>query len=157
MMNGRLDERYFQKNKFKDPLASSRGFKWDTGCSYSFLVRFLNRDGTTFNIFVQTSASNEPYGLPPTGQEADLAILCFASMQEVTDHPNYIMRKTKAKKLLLIHWEDFFGKKISFEKVRMVRSTNKKLAKRRLNDVRNSELRPEVIMPRPGSLIKVNY
>lgn len=156
MMNGKIDSKYFQNDKFKDPLAASRGFKWDAGCSYSFLVKFKNADGTTFNIFVQTSASNEPYGLPPAGEPADLAVLCFASMQEVDDHPNYIMRKTKAKKLLLIHWEDFFGKQDS-GRLRLIRSTNKKLAKRRVDDVRNSDLHPEVIMPRPGSLIKISY
>lgn len=157
LMNGRIDSTYFKKDKFKDPYARSRGFKWDAGCSYSFLVKFKNNDGTTFNIFVQTSASNDPYGLPPAGEQADLAVLCFASMQEVDDHPNYIMRKTKAKKLLLIHWEDFFRKGKGTDEVRLVRSTNKKLAKKRIDDVRNSEMKPEVMMPRPGSLIKISY
>jgi hypothetical protein len=157
VMNGRLDSSYFKKQKFTDPYATSRGSKWDTGKTYSFLVKFLNSDRSEFRIFVQTSASNEPYGLPPEGETADLAILCFASMQEVDDHPNYIMRKTRAKKLVLIHWEDFFRKPKKIDDTRIVRSTNKRLARRRLNDVKHSELNPEIVMPKPGSLIRIKY
>jgi hypothetical protein len=157
LMNGKLKGKYFQKKRFKNPYTKSRAFKWATGCSYSFLIKFLKRDGSEFRVFVQTSASNDPYGLPPEGEKADLAVLCFASMQEVDDHPNYIMKKTQAKKLMLVHWEDFFRYPKSRDDIQMVRGTNKKLAKRRLDEVRNSTLQPEVIMPKPGSLIRVSY
>lgn len=157
LMNGKLKEKYFTNEKLKDPLAKSRAFKWVTGCSYSFLIKFLRRDGGEFRVFVQTSASNDPYGLPPEGENADLAVLCFASMQEVDDHPNYIMQKTKAKKLMLIHWEDFFRYPKNADDIQMVRGTNKKLAKRRLDEVRRSGLQPEVIMPKPGSLVRVTF
>ena len=157
LMNGKLKEKYFQKERHKNVFAKSRAFRWVTGCSYSFLIKFLKRDGTEFRIFVQTSASNDPYGLPPEGEKANLAVLCFASMQEVEDHPNYIMRKTQAKKLMLVHWEDFFRYPKNTDDIQMVRGTNKKLARRRLDDVINSEQRPEVVMPKPGSLIRVKY
>jgi hypothetical protein len=157
LMNGELKEKYFQKKRFKNPYAKSRAFKWVTGCSYSFLIKFLKRDGTEFRIFAQTSASNDPYGLPPEGEKADLAILCFASAQEVNDHPNYIMRKTQAKKLMLVHWEDFFRYPKNPDDIQMVRGTNKKLARRRLDDIKNSDLQPEIVMPKPGSLIRVKY
>jgi hypothetical protein len=67
------------------------------------------------------------------------------------------MKKTQAKKLMLVHWEDFFRYPRSPDDIQMVRGTNKKLAKRRLDEVRNSALQPEVIMPKPGSLIRVSY
>jgi hypothetical protein len=157
LMNGRLKRKYFSREKFSDPWVKCNMLRWVTGCTYSFMVKFRNADGSDFKVFVQTSASDEPYGLPPRGEEADVAVLCFASMQEVNDHPNYIMRRTKAKKLILVHWEDFFRRPKHVDDIRMVRSTNKKLAKRRLREVQQTAQHPEIVMPKPGSLIRISY
>jgi hypothetical protein len=157
VMNSDLDEAYFKKDKFKNPYARSKGFKWDAGCNYSFLVRIKKADGSYFKIIVQTSGSHSPYGLPPAGEKADMAILCFASTQEVKDYPNYLVEATGAKKLVLIHWEDFFRYPRSPDDIRIVRGTNRKIVKQRLAKLKESALNPEVIMPRPGTLMTVKY
>jgi hypothetical protein len=157
MMNSGLDTNYFRKEKFKDPYARSRSSKWDAGCNYAFLVRFLKRDGTYFKILIQTSASNPPYGLPPTGEKADIAVLCFASLQEVEDYPAYLIKNTGAKKLILVHWEDFFRHPKNTGDVKLVRVTNKKIAKTRLKQVEALPQRPEVLMPKPGTFISIGY
>jgi hypothetical protein len=157
IMNSELDRNYFRKEKFKNPYARSRASKWDAGCNYAFLVRFLKKDGTYFKILIQTSASNPPYGLPPADEKADIAVLCFASLQEVKNYPAYLIEGTGAKKLILIHWEDFFRHPKNTEDVKLVRATNKKTAKARLQKVQALPQKTEVIMPKPGSFISITY
>jgi len=156
-MSGKLNAKYFRKEKFKDPYARSKGFKWDGGCNYSFMVKFKNPDGSDFKLFIQTSGSNAPYGLPPNKEKADMAILCAASMQEVKDYPNYLVRELEAKKLILVHWEDFFRYPKNEDDVKMVRGTRQKLVQSRLKAIKESALKTEIIMPRPGTLITVKY
>jgi hypothetical protein len=156
-MRGKLREKYFKKEKFKDPYARSKGFKWDVGCAYSFLIRFTKPDGNYFKIFVQTSGSNAPYGLPPDGEKADLALLCLASIQEVTNYPDYLVRALQPKKVMLIHWEDFFRYPRHVNDLKIVRGTNKNKAKERLEAIRQLPFSPEVMMPKPGTLIKVKF
>jgi hypothetical protein len=157
IMNSDLDADYFHKEKFHDPSARSRSSKWDAGCNYAFLVRFLKKDGNEFRLLIQTSASNPPYGLPPAGEKADLAVLCFASLQEVKDYPAYLVENSGAKKLMLIHWEDFFRHPKNIDDVKLVRATNKKLAKQRLAMVRALPEKPQITMPKPGTLITVQF
>lgn len=155
-MRGKVNERYFRKEKFKDPYARSKGFKWDVGCSYSFLVRIQKPDGTYFKIFIQTSGSHSPYGLPPAEEKADLAILCFASMQEVDDYPGYLVREINPQKVLLIHWEDFFRYPRNTGDLKIVRGTNKKTAEERIRSMEQLPFKPEIIIPKPGTLITVH-
>jgi hypothetical protein len=155
LMNRPVDQRYFKRKKRSDPYARSKGYKWSAGCTYSFLVRLQKQDGTDFKIFVQTSASNAPYGLPPEGEDADLVLLCFASMQEVTNYPAFIIEKTNARKLVLVHWEDFFRYPKHSNDLKVVRGTRKQVVLQRLKQLREENPGLDVVMPKPGTLIKI--
>jgi hypothetical protein len=154
LINSKLDKEYFRKEKFKNPAPISNVRKWDVGCNYSFLVRLKKADGSYFKILVQTSASNPPYGLPPRNEHADVAVLCLASMQEVIEYPKYFLESTGARELILVHWEDFFRHPKSNDDVKIVRETNKKLVLKRLQEVESLTQKPEVMMPKPGSLLR---
>jgi hypothetical protein len=156
-MQGNVNKKYFKKDEFKDPFARSKGFKWDLGCTYSFVVRLKKSDGNYFKIFVQTSGSNPGQGLPPHGEKADVAILCFASMSEVRDYPTHLARHIEPKNIILIHWEDFFRYPKNPNDLKIVRSTNKKVTRRRIVATQRLPFRPEIIIPKPGSLITITY
>jgi hypothetical protein len=156
-MRGKPDEKYFRKGKFQDPYARSKGFKWDVGCSYSFMVRIQRPDGGYFKIFIQTSGSHARYGLPPEGEKADMAIVCFASMQEVDDYPDYLIKAMKPQEILLIHWEDFFRYPRDADDLKIVRGTNKNIAEERIHAIEQLPFKPTVSIPRPGTLITVKY
>lgn len=156
-MKGPVDKNYFQKPKLKDPYARSKGFKWDVGCAYSFIIRLKKSDNTYFKIFIQTSASEEKYGSPPEGEKADIAIMCFASIQEAENYPFYFVEKTGAQKLILIHWEDFFRYPKDEHDIKIVRGTNKRIANERINALQKLPSPPDVLMPRPGSLLTIKH
>jgi hypothetical protein len=114
----------------------------------------------TFRIFIQTSASKFPYGAPPQAtihdRPVDLAILCAASSTNVKNYPAELMNYLNAKKLLLIHWEDFFGEPLEFDHPRLVPLTRYKKLARQLAEW-NTDIKDNVLMPRPGTRITLTY
>ena len=93
-----------------------------------------------------------------------LVTVCVAAQQITQQQPtqrprrvNGSEQKTEAKKMILVHWEDFFRYPKNPDDIQMVRGTNKKLARRRLNEVINSGVHPEVVMPKPGSLLRIKF
>jgi hypothetical protein len=132
-MSKPLKPGYFEKN-LTWPGDKVGAFKWTVGDSYSFLVDFIQRD--TLRVFIQTSASQHPAGLPPQAElkkkAVDLAIMCYASAPNVDDYPSKWIDWMQPKKLMLIHWEDFFREPRSELDVKLVRLNSTKKVRRRV-------------------------
>jgi len=155
-MDKPLDENYFKEHLIYSN-SKVKAFKWTTGETYSFLVDFIDTD--TLRVFVQTSASAHPYGFPPKAEldkkGVDLAIVCYASGLNVDDYPKALVDYIAPKKLMFVHWEDFFRTPRSFDDQLLVRRTNPKKMRERVNALRKPN--SYFIMPKPGTRIKVKY
>jgi hypothetical protein len=160
LFKGKLRKQYFEKH-FTSADSPTKAGRWREGCTYSFLVDFMERDTIAFRLFIQTSASDYPQGAPPAElmreRPVDLAILCAASTQNVKAYPQKILEHTGAKKLLIVHWEDFFQREpLNFKDPRLIHFTSyKKLAKRLAQW--NPDVKGNVIMPRPGTMVNIVY
>ncbi len=88
-------------------------FGWREGTTLAWLVDLLDDDdNVAYRIHYQDSASNPPYGFPPIlsdGKRVDLEIICAASTDQVTLYPEALLKVTQPRKLVVGHWEDFFG------------------------------------------------
>lgn len=155
-MNKPLDERYFEEHLIYSN-SKTKAFKWSAGETFSFLIDFLGSD--TLRVFLQTSASQHPFGFPPSEELSkkgvDLAIVCYASATHVDQYPNKLIDFIQPEKLMFVHWEDFFRTPNSFHDQRLVRSTNPKKVRKRVD--RLDKPKDYFIMPLPGTRIKVKY
>jgi hypothetical protein len=155
-MDKPLDEEHFDKHLV---WSNSRvgSFKWTTGTTYSFLVDFIDAD--TLRVFIQTSASKPPYGFPPVEElnkkDVDLAIICYASAPNVENYPVDLVNRIQPHKVMLVHWEDFFRKARYFGKQKLVRGTQPKKVRRRIDQLGKPD--DFFLMPRPGTRISVKY
>ncbi len=159
-------EKYFKEN-LTQPYAEIGNFKWTVGTSYAFLVDWFN--GTdTIRLYIQTSASRPPNGLPPPEElkkkKVDLVILCYASTPNVRKYPEYLMDALKAKdypKIVMVHWEDFFTNQQIYGPAKLVPGTKLRRVVRRWKkalDVQdNSSLTEYITMPRPGTMVTIRY
>lgn len=89
-------------------------FGWKEGQTLSFVIDFMDGDKVAYRTYYQDSASEPGTGLMPIfakedRHRVDLTILCPAAFAQVDDYPESILESTKPKKVLLGHWEDFFG------------------------------------------------
>lgn len=157
-MNKPLNEKYFDDH-LNLPNDKIGAFKWTTGTTYSFLVDFIDSD--TLRIFIQTSASDSPNGLPPRAElqkkKVDLAFLCYASAPNVKNYPNFLLDYIQPQKVVLVHWEDFFRVPSSTEDVKLVRGTSPKKVKTRIEAMNLKKPKDYFLMPKPGTLIHVSY
>lgn len=155
-MDKPLEEQYFDEHLIYSN-SKTKAFKWSTGETYSFLVDFMGSD--TLRVFLQTSASQYPFGFPPSEElnkkGVDLAIVCYASAPNVDDYPNQLVEFIQPDKLMFVHWEDFFRTPKSFHDQRLVRSTNPKKVRKRID--RLGKPNDYFMMPLPGTRIKVKY
>lgn len=155
-MDKPLEEQYFDEHLIYSN-SKTKAFKWSTGETYSFLVDFMGSD--TLRVFLQTSASQHPFGFPPSEElnkkGVDLAIVCYASAPNVDDYPNQLVEFIQPDKLMFVHWEDFFRTPKSFHDQRLVRSTNPKKVRKRID--RLGKPNDYFMMPMPGTRIKVKY
>lgn len=155
-MDKPLKEQYFKEHLIYSN-SKTKAFKWSTGETYSFLMDFLGSD--TLRVFIQTSASEHPFGFPPAEElkkkGIDLAIVCYASAPNVDDYPNRLIDFIHPKKLMFVHWEDFFRKPKSFYDQRLVRSTNPKKVRKQID--RLGKPNDFFMMPLPGTRIRVKY
>jgi hypothetical protein len=153
-----LNETYF-KNHLVWPEDKVGAFKWSGGATYSYLVDFI--DGDTLRVFIQTSASDTPYGLPPRKEldqkKVDLAVLCYASSDHVKNYPAFLLDSLKPKKTILVHWEDFFRMPRDPDDVKLVRGTNPKKAKKIFESLASRKIKEHFIMPKPGTFIRVKF
>ena len=100
---------------FTDPFGKTSANDWLEGNTFSFLIDYLDRSGNIeFRIFVQSSSSNPPAGIPPVAlleeREVDLAFLGVASFQFSPDYPCTLLERIQPREVVWIHWEDFFRK-----------------------------------------------
>lgn len=98
----------FNKQKPK-----TRGNDWLEGNTFSFLIDYLNPNGSIdLRIFVQSSSCNPPAGIPPVTltekRKVDIAFLGVASYHFSPAYPCALLDSIQSKKVVWIHWEDFF-------------------------------------------------
>jgi L-ascorbate metabolism protein UlaG (beta-lactamase superfamily) len=100
---------------FTDPYGRSRANDWLEGRVFSFLIDYMDKAGRIqFRIFIQSSSCNPPAGIPPAsllkGRPVDVAFLGLVSFQFSTEYPCALLEAVQPKKVVWIHWEDFFRK-----------------------------------------------
>lgn len=84
-----------------------------SGRTLAYLIDFLEPDGRVgFRIHYEDSASSFPAGSPPApttaGHPVDLAIVCMPSSWLVSGYPEEMLAATRARHVLVTHYEDFF-------------------------------------------------
>lgn len=165
LMKGKLKANYFKENFIHATNTTSRG-QWKEGCTYSYLIDFKTNNHIDYRLFIQTSASHYPLGRPPLDvlreRPVDVAFLCAASSDYVKKkYPVNILRDlfpnhpAKAANVVWIHWEDFFGEPLAFEKARLVRMTNFKGLGKRLRKGGFAPNSTHQVMPRPGTMVTI--
>jgi hypothetical protein len=155
-MSDTLDAGYFDKRLVwhNDKVRAS---KWTVGDSFAFLIDFIQ--GDTLRVFVQTSASSLPNGLPPESElkkkAVDIAVMCYASADKVDFYPNKWITAMNPKKLVLVHWEDFFKTPPVDDNYKLVRGTKPWKVRERIDSLgRKANF---FVMPRPGTRIDVTF
>ncbi len=165
LMKGKLKSNYFKKKFIHATDTTSRG-QWKEGDTYSYLIDFKTNNHIDYRLFIQTSASHYPLGRPPLDmlreRPVDVAFLCAASSDYVKKkYPVNILRDlfpnhpAKAANVVWIHWEDFFGEPLAFEKARLVRMTNFKGLGKRLYKAGFAPDSTHQVMPRPGTVVTI--
>ena len=158
LMKGGLKSGYFEKT-LKTASSRTKQKTWKEGSVYSFLVDFVRGDTIEYRIFIQTSASHFPVGLPAQElldqRPVDVAVLCLASSNTVKPYPVDMLRALKPQKTVFIHWEDFF-EQATFGNYRLVRFTNFRKINKRMAKERMPLTQDKFVMPQPGTLITIN-
>lgn len=110
-----VGKRLFGGGHVTAPMAAPprRALDWKAGTNLNYVIDFLADGQVRFRIFYQSSASSAPVGFPPEwllqdGVPVDLALLCAANYDHVTDYPEGILRTLKPRQVMLIHWEQFW-------------------------------------------------
>lgn len=87
---------------------------WVAGTPISYLVDFLDNGGSVnYRVFVQTSSSNPPKGVPPAailadGHPVNVAVLCAANFDSVMHYPGVLLTSLNPREVVLVHWEKFW-------------------------------------------------
>lgn len=92
------------------PSAPRSAEEWLAGRTLAFVVEVLGPDGApALRIYIQDAVAREPWGfVPPDIGPIDVAILVPATYAEVEWHPEAILENTRARHVVLGHWENFF-------------------------------------------------
>lgn len=88
-------------------------WQWSQGTNINWVVDFLaqpNAETVTERIFVQTSASAFPVGVPDIqdGIRINKVFLAAASFDHVDNYPTGLIKQLKPSQIIFIHWENFF-------------------------------------------------
>lgn len=88
-------------------------WQWSQGTNINWIVDFLtakNGEKVTQRIFVQTSASAFPIGVPDLkdGIKIDKVFLAAASFDHVENYPTGLIKQLAPAEIIFIHWENFF-------------------------------------------------
>lgn len=129
---------------------------WLEGQTLSFLIDFLKGDSIYFRMFIQSSTCQFPNGMPPSGllneKSIDLAVLGIASYHfSENTYPCEFLQTLQPKRLMFIHWEDFFRK--LHQRPKAVKTND---VARFFTDV-FSKCKMDYAMPLPGSVITITY
>lgn len=113
-------------NDLRDPAAKTKANLWLEGNTFSFLIDFLDADGSIdFRAFIQSSSCHPPAGIPPAGlreRPVDIAFIGVVSYQFSPGFPCELIAAIEPRKVVWIHWEDFFRR--YDRKPRIVRGTD---------------------------------
>lgn len=135
---------------------------WKEGRTLAYLVEIIELTDT-FRIHIQTSATTPNDGLPPADYikrvgRVDMVMFCMASFDNVSDYPNRLLNYLNPKKMVIVHWENFFKKyELNKTKHTLVPFTNGMCFLKRLEEiVYPSTLTDKFILPFPNSMIRLN-
>lgn len=134
---------------------------WKEGRTLAYLVEIIELTDT-FRIHIQTSATTPNDGLPPadyikkTGS-IDMVMFCMASFDNVSDYPNRLINYLKPKKIVIVHWENFFKKyELNKKKHTIVPFTNGMCFLKRLEEIIYPiALIDKCTLPLPNSIIRL--
>jgi hypothetical protein len=163
VMDGPTKEKHFRD--FDEPFEFTTALNWREGSSYSYLVHLVSdAPKDTFRLFIQTSASNAPFGFPPpeeltAGRKVDLAIICLASYKYVNHYPERLLDTLRPKKTIIVHWEDFFNDMYVHEPKVVGLSPEIPFMQKleSLPWVGKGNLKKHFVMPKPLVKLKVRY
>lgn len=100
--------------EFNDPYQKTKANDWLEGNTFSFLIDYLDPNGSiNLRLFIQSSSCNPPAGIPPQvlrKRRVDVALLGVVSYHFSTDYPCNLLEAINPKEIIWIHWEDFFRK-----------------------------------------------
>jgi L-ascorbate metabolism protein UlaG (beta-lactamase superfamily) len=84
--------------------------QWLEGETLAFLIDVLDETGAVrLRIYYQDAVARAPWGLMPDSlAPVDVALIVPATYAEVYWHPEAVLENTRARHVLLGHWEDFF-------------------------------------------------
>ena len=85
------------------------------GKTFAYVIDLLGTsDEVRFRIYYNDSAAGPHLGIPPENIKAehsyDLAILCMASYDHVSQYPETILASLQPRHVLVSHYDDFFRK-----------------------------------------------
>gem|GEM_PF-1465627 len=146
--------------RYRTDTSSTHVTRWKGGCTFGYLIDFLDQDSIIFRIYLLTSASSPPDGFVPSSilrqHEVNLAIIGAASALNVKDYPEGIIQLFEPQKIILAHWEDLF-KPYLVKDPSLIRATNFKKLLPRINKVFpwTSQGNQNVFMPEPGVKIRL--
>lgn len=99
---------------FESAYAKTCANTWLEGNTFSFVVDYLDQQNNIeLRLFIQSSSCNPMYGIPPKTlpeHKVDIALLGVASYDASSLYPQVLLDSLKPKKVVWIHWEDFFRK-----------------------------------------------
>lgn len=86
---------------------------WQSGQALSFVLDFLEAGEPVFRVFYQSSAADEPDGVPPAWLLAeskgfDLALLGIANYGKLQAYPRGIVEALQPRHIVLLHWDVFW-------------------------------------------------
>jgi hypothetical protein len=83
---------------------------WLEGETLAFLIDVLDAVGDVrLRIYFQDAVAREPYGLvPPELAPVDVVLIVPATFSETDWQPEALLESTRARRVVLGHWEDFF-------------------------------------------------
>jgi ribonuclease BN (tRNA processing enzyme) len=130
---------------------------WLEGQTLSFLIDIEKNDTIIFRMFVQSSSTNYPNGMPPKNllakKPVDLVVLGVASYKySESTYPCAYLNELKPKQVMYIHWEDFFQ---SYK--REPRSVLKNDIPRFFNKIVTKCTLTDYILPIPGVVLQLKY
>ncbi|MFY9311463.1 MAG: MBL fold metallo-hydrolase [Bacteroidia bacterium] len=135
---------------------------WKEGRTLAYFVEIIEKSDT-FRIHIQTSACTPTEGLPPQAYiqqvgNADVAMICMASFDNVDDYPDRLLNYLKPEKVVIVHWENFFSKySLNKKRHKVVSVTNGLCFLERLEKLLYPGLLKEkCLLPLPNSVIHIN-
>ncbi len=83
---------------------------WLEGETLAFVLEVLDPSGEpVLRFYYQDAVAREPFGfVPATMDTVDLALIVPATYAEVDWHPEAVLENTRARHVILGHWENFF-------------------------------------------------